>query len=109
MKLISKRSAALNLGITTAMLRDWIKSQTTIETMHRGVRKNRTAVSCQEPILEGRLLKLFTEARKAGRKIKHRWFIRQGQQIYGQLYPGRVVKNTGKKTTYTGFRFSLYW
>ncbi len=109
MKLISKRSAAIYLGITTAMLRDWMKSQATIETMYRGVRKNRTAVSCQEPILEERLVKLFTEARKAGRKITHRWFVRHGQQIYGQLYPGRVVKNTEKKTSYTGFRFSQGW
>ena len=34
MKLISKRSAAFNLGITTAMFQDWIRSQAAIETMH---------------------------------------------------------------------------
>lgn len=109
MQLISKRSAVLNLGITTAMLQDWIKFQTTIEAMHWEVRKNQTAVRCHEPILEKRLVKLFTEDRKAGRKKTHRWLFCQSQQIYSQIYLEKVVKNTGKKTTYTGFRFSQSW
>ena len=52
---------------------------------------------------------MFTEARKAGRKITRRWFIRQAQAIYGQLYPDRVIKHVGKKTEYTGFNFSDGW
>ncbi len=95
--LITKYRAAANRGITTAMLRDWIKPQTTIEIMHRGVRKNRVAVPSQEPILEARLVELFAEVRKAGRKITRRWFVHQGQQIYGHLYPDRVVKNVERR------------
>ena len=53
-ELISKYKAAANLGITTAMLRDWIKSQSTIETMSRGVRKNRISSVGQQPVLEGK-------------------------------------------------------
>lgn len=91
------------------MLQDWIKSEPVIETLKRGVRKNCVAVPCQEPVLEERLVKLSTEARKAGRKIIRRWFVRQGQQIYGHLYPEQVVKNVGKKTEYSGFGFSHGW
>lgn len=109
LELISKYSAAANLGITTAMLRDWMKAQTTIEATRWETRKNWAATTCQEPVLEERLVELFTEAGKAGRKITHRWFVCQGQQIYGHLYPGRVIKNVGKKTEYSGFRFSHGW
>lgn len=109
MELITKYRTAANLGITTAMLRDWIRSQPTIESMHQGGRKNRVTVPCQEPILEERLVELFAEARKVGRKITRRWFVRQGQQIYGHLYPERVVKSVGKRTEYTGFKFSRGW
>lgn len=109
MELISKRSAATNLGITPAMLRDWIKSQNSLKSLHWGTRKNQIAVNCQKPALEERLVELFTQARKARRKITHCWFIRQGQQIYGHLYPDKVVKTVGKKTEYLGFRFSHGW
>lgn len=81
MELITKYRAAANLGITTAILRDWIRSQPTIESMHQGGRKNRVTFPCQEPILEKRLVELFTEARKVGRKI------------YGHLYPERIAKS----------------
>lgn len=91
------------------MLSDWIKSQASLEYMHCGVRKNQTAVVCHKPELEARLVELFTAAQSAGRKITHRWFVRQGQQIYGNLYPNRVIKNVGKKTEYTGFAFSHGW
>ena len=67
------------------------------------------SAGCQEPVLEAHLIQLFTEARKAGRKITRRWFVRQGRQIYGQLYPDRVIKSVGKKTEYTGFSFSHGW
>lgn len=39
LKLISKYCACLNLNITPAMLRDWIRSENVISTMHRGVKK----------------------------------------------------------------------
>ena len=109
MELISKYCACLNLNITPAMLRDWIKSEDVISIMHRGVRKNRVYTGCQELGLEASLVELFMQARKAGRKITRRWFVRQSQQIYGQLYPDRVVKNVGKKTEYIGFSFSHGW
>ena len=70
LKLIRKYAAAKDLGITTAMLRQWIKNKLDSEGQSRGKRKDRKAISlCQEPELQERLLGLFTKARDAGRKI----------------------------------------
>lgn len=88
------------------MLRDWVKSQTTIEKMRRGLRKIESLSPCQEPELEARLIELFTKAGKAGLKITRRCFVRQAQQICGHLCPERAVKNAGKKSEYSGFHFS---
>ena len=77
--------------------------------MHQRVRKNRVYTECQESNLEASLVELFTQARKARRKITRRWFVCQGRQVYGQLYSDRVVKNVGKKTEYIGFSFFHGW
>ena len=109
LKLISKYAAAANLGITTAMLRQWIKTKMHIETLSKGRRKESGGDPCQEPELEKSLLELFKEARLAGRKINKRWFIRQGRKLYGEMYPHRVIKVTDKMTEYSGFKFSDGW
>lgn len=109
-KPISKYAAAQQLGITTKMLRDWIKHKLDIESHVMGTRKNRTRnTTCQEPEMESRLLEQFKEARKAGLKINKPWFLRHSKQIYGSLYPYRVTKLPGKLTQYSGFKFSNGW
>lgn len=109
-KLISKRAAAKDLGITPAMLRQWLKDKSEIEKSTKGTRKIRTInVACQEPELEDRLMKMFVEARKIDRKITNRWFVRHAKEIYGQLHPHRVIKRPGQISEYTGFRFSRGW
>lgn len=72
MELITKYKAAADFGITTAMLRDWLKFRTAIEAMHGGVRKHGIYTVCQEPILEECLVELLIPASQAGRKITHR-------------------------------------
>ena len=105
MKLISKYAAANNLGITTTMLRKWIESSSSIAAQPKGKRKDSKAMGvCKEPELERRLLELFMEARNTGRKINKRWFVRQGRQVYGQLYPHRVTKASGRMTEYADFK-----
>ena len=45
------------------------------------------------------------EARNTGRKINKCWFVRQGRRVYGQLYPHRVTKASGRMTEYAEFKF----
>jgi hypothetical protein len=61
---------------------------------------------CKEPELEKQLLKLFIAARQANRKINRRWFVRQGRQLYDQLYSHRVVKISERMIEYEEFKFS---
>ena len=69
-KPISKYAAAQQLGITTKMLKNWIKHRLDIESLMVGTRKNQSCnITCQEPEMESRLLELFKEARTAGLKI----------------------------------------
>ncbi|MCJ1461409.1 hypothetical protein MMC07_000006 [Pseudocyphellaria aurata] len=49
LKQITKYRAAANLGITAAMLRDWIKSQSTLESMQRGMRETARRMTCGTP------------------------------------------------------------
>lgn len=91
------------------MFQNWMKSESVIESMHQKVQKNQTAVNCQEPIFEEHLVKLFTKAQKARRKITRRWFFCQDQQIYGKIYPERVIKNVGARTEHNRCRFSHSW
>lgn len=54
-KLISKHAAAKDLGITSAMLRQWMKASSKIENSANGTRKNRSSnVHRQQPELENR-------------------------------------------------------
>lgn len=108
-KLISKYAAAANLGITTAMLRNWIQMKARIESLPKGTRKESGGGPCQEPELEKRLLELFKEARLAGRKTNKPWFVREGKRLYGEMYPHRVIKVAGKMNEYRGFKFSDGW
>lgn len=108
---ITKYAASSNLGISTKMLRDWINKEHEIAGLHSGARKNRGHVEnlCQEPELETRLYELFKDARKSGQEVSKGWFLRHGKQIYGSLYPDRIVKHPGKPTSYSGFKFSDGW
>lgn len=86
-KLVSKRAAAKNLGITTAMIWQWWNSKTEIESSLKGARKNRlNNVPCQEPEMKTRLTELFREARSKGKKIANRWFMHYAKSICGQLH-----------------------
>lgn len=110
LKLISKYEASKNLGITTAMLRTWMRSTSVIEDMSTGVRKHRSLnVACQEPEMERQLIESFKERRSAGMKIDKRWFIRQAKHIYGELYSHRIIRSMGKRDEYLGFKFSNGW
>ena len=109
-KLISKHAAAKDLGITSAMLRHWLKHSSEIENTTKGTRKIKlTNTGCQEPEMENRLVEIFEQARNAGRKITNRWFIRHAKALYAELHPDRVVKRDEKKTEYTCFKFSRGW
>ena len=106
-RLISKYAAAKDLGITPAMLWDWLKQRHNIELMTRGTRKFRVNNNtCQEPEMEACLTTLFNEVRKVGRKINKRWFIRYAKKIYGELHPDRVIETSQQLTQYTEFAFS---
>ena len=95
LKIISRYAAAQNLGITTKMLRDWIKKQQDIMALSGGTRKNRTHSDYQEPEMEVQLLEMFKTARKAGRKINRSWFVHQVKQIYGTIHSHRISKVPG--------------
>ncbi len=56
-----------------------MKSQATIETIHRRVQKIKTFVHCQDFIREKNFVKLFTEDKKARHKRIYYWFDGQGQ------------------------------
>jgi transposase-like protein len=106
---ISNNAAATNIGCTPKMLRDWIRDYDTINASAKGCQKSRLKASAKEPQMEQELHELFLQKRAIRRKIGARWFFRNAQLIYGQIYPQRVVRAEGKHTTYTGFGFSRGW
>lgn len=109
-KLISKNAAAKDLGITPAMLRQWLKDKSEIESSTRGTRKRRDVnISCQEPEMENRLVERLLAARKMGKKITNRWLMLHAKNIYEELHPHRVIKQPGQSTEYSGFKFSVGW
>jgi hypothetical protein len=59
--------------------------------------------------MELKLKEKFDEARLKGRMISAKWILRNARQIYGELYPERVIRKEGGLNRYLGFRWSLGW
>jgi hypothetical protein len=64
----------------------------------------------REPELEFKLHSRFVEARKIGRIISSRWFLKNAKAIYRDLYPRRISQDevTGR-FEYNLFSFSGSW
>ena len=92
------------------MLRHWLKNQPAIENFKKETRRNRKHnVGCQKPEMKARLIEMFVETRKIGKKMTNRWFMRHAKNIYEQLHLHRVIKRPEKATEYTGFKFFFGW
>jgi hypothetical protein len=108
---LSNRYASRKLKITRKQLRDWVANKEKILRQKKGTfRSNQDrAFTVQEPELERLLNNCFEKAREQGRKISYKWMLRHAKQIYGELYPERVIVHEVRKRSYLGFRFSAGW
>ena len=110
-EVISRYAAARRLGITTTMLRKWIRNRAIIANQRRGSRRNRAVNNKgKEHLMEKMLFKEFQDARKLGKAVRCQWFQRHAKALYRQQYPSRVtqVPESGR-LIYTGFKFSNRW
>ena len=72
-------------------------------------RKQNRAYTVKEPQLERLLNERFKKARDVRRKILYKQMIRHAKQIYGELYPTRILTHESRKKTYLEFMFSNRW
>jgi len=69
-KAITKYAAAARLGITLAMLRDWIRNKVRIANQRRASWRSRdTIAKGREHKMESELYKEFKQARKQGKAV----------------------------------------
>src|SRR6266516_386562 len=109
-KNISNRFASKKLKISRKMLRHWVTSKASILQQKRGSYRTRQPWrKVREEEMEIELNKRFIEARSQGRKITQKWVLRHARDIYGKLYPDRVIQHTNGRNHYLGFRFSSGW
>jgi len=106
---ISRYEAAKNLGITSKMLRDWIKQEDKIIGLKKGTRKGIDGRKAQEESMEQELFREFQDCRMADRAVNQKWFYQNARRIYAQLYPERVKPQSDGRLIYKGFKFSAGW
>ena len=107
---ISLRSASKKLKVSRKQLRNWVANKERIQQQKRGTfRARKQSTYVQEPELERRLNAQFEAARDQGRKVSFKWMMRHARQIYGELYPQRIITHASGKKTYLDFMFSTGW
>lgn len=107
---ISLRLSAKRLKVSRKLLRTWVANKEKIQNQRKGTFRARKQRSCvQEPEMERRLNARFEEAREQGRKISYKWMLRHAKQIYGELYPHRMLTHENGKKSYLNFMFSNGW
>jgi hypothetical protein len=107
---ISLRKATRKLKIDRKTLRQWICNKQKILNQKKGSRRAwNTWNKGKEHEMEVLLNKEFEKAQEQGQKISDRWLLRHAREIYGQLYPERVIKGQNDRWKYLGFRFSKGW
>src|SRR5256885_1145370 len=70
---ISRYEAAKNLGITSKMLRDWIRQEEKIASLKKGTRKGIDGRRAQEESMEEELFREFQEGRVADGAVDRDW------------------------------------
>ena len=112
-KPITVYMAAKNLGISYQLMKKWIQDKDKVREQKKGSKRGDGGGERQrghEHEMEVELMRVFTEARHAGRGVGARWFHANARQIYSKLYPERVIKNIGSnRLEYLGFKFSTSW
>lgn len=87
---ISQNRAAILLGIDPKQIREWEKAEDSLLESVKGSRQVARVGQPRWPEMESQLHIQFKEARKRGRSINNRWFMRQGKLLFEDLYPEQI-------------------
>src|SRR5437868_3743879 len=86
MYIFTDDEAAKNLGITSKMLRDWIRQEEKIASLKKGTRKGIDGRRVQEESMEEELFREFQEGKVADGAVDRDWFYRHARRIYAKQY-----------------------
>lgn len=98
---MSVRHCAKKYGVEPKNIRDWRRQVQKIRASDAGAKCIGSGRKPDWPEMEYRLHELFTEWRRTGRRVDHRWFFRNGKAIFEECYPQHVALGPDGQKKYT--------
>lgn len=98
---VSVRHCAKKYGVEPKNIRDWRRQVHKIRASDAGAKCIGSGRKPDWPEMEYRLHELFTEMRRTGRRVDHRWFFRNGKAIFEECYPQHVTLVSDGQKKYT--------
>lgn len=98
---VSVRHCAKKYGVEPKNIRDWRRQVHKIRASDAGAKCIGSGRKPDWPEMEYRLHELFTEMRRTGRRVDHRWFFRNGKAIFEECYPQHVTLMPDGQKKYT--------
>ncbi|KAL0633130.1 hypothetical protein Q9L58_007969 [Maublancomyces gigas] len=105
---VSVRHCAKKYGVEPKNIRDWRRQVHKIRASDAGAKCIGSGRKPDWPEMEYRLHELFTEMRRTGRRVDHRWFFRNGKAIFEECYPQHVTLVSDGQKKYT-LKWSRGW
>jgi hypothetical protein len=108
---LSRYRAALNLGITPKLLKDWVRGEASIRCQRKGSRRAPFVRNSRLGALERRLKDELNDTRATGKQVTAKWIVRHARALYRELFPQCCLKdvNNPQNWIYLQMRFSQGW